>query len=72
MTTTSPYAQPPIIIGPTAPVDTEAPCAKLTDTIEVLKMAGKPEKAPANRPRPLELRMEVQQIQRKAARPRII
>ena len=42
-------------MGPMAPVETAAPCARLTETIEVLNTAGKPEKAPAKRPNPLEL-----------------
>ena len=42
-------------MGPMAPVETAAPWARLTDTIEVLNTAGKPEKAPAKRPNPLEL-----------------
>lgn len=64
------YAHPPMIIGPTAPVDTDAPCVKLTETIDVLKMAGKPEKAPANNPRPLELNQLLIKMQNMAARPR--
>ena len=64
------YAHPPMIIGPTAPVETEAPCARLTETMEVLKMAGNPEKAPAKSPRPLELNQLVTQIHRAAVRPR--
>lgn len=65
------YAQPPIIMGPTAPVATEAPCARLTDTIDVLKIAGNPEKAPANIPKPLELSQLLTKMQHMHARPRI-
>lgn len=66
----NPNAHPPIIMGPTAPVDTDAPCSKLTETIDVLKIAGKPEKAPANKPRPLELSQLLTKIQNMAAKPR--
>ena len=57
-------------MGPTAPVATEAPCARLTDTIDVLKIAGNPEKAPANTPKPLELSQLLTKIQHIHAKPR--
>ena len=53
-----------------APVETAAPWAKLTETIDVLKTAGKPEKAPAKRPNPLELIQLLMMMQAMQERPR--
>ena len=56
------YEQPPRIIGPMSPVGSKATCAKLTETIEELKIAGNPlKKSKIRGPRELTTQLPITQ-----------